>query len=270
MTVTTSVPYRSFSQWSDYTGCSWYYYLRRIHRDENGDRLVPVPAAWFPHGVGYHSGAEFLEANGRQASDLELERVFNESFEAEVKHLESRVPVDKWYWSGPYAPRQDLKRRKALGLAQLYKYRDHANAHGKKLWRGDNDAPGTELELTSSIGGVDVRVVIDLVQIAERQVIEIVDHKTGSRPGKDLQLATAAVALEQECGVKATSGHFYMAREGKETNPVMFSDWPASRVGDTYSELEQNIQAERFEPNPSKDQCTMCSLAKYCDFAVYK
>ena len=127
-----------------------------------------------------------------------------------------------------------------------------------------------ELEIKERLGDVEVLVVIDQIALNNRNRLEIIDVKTGRRPGEDFQLATGAALVEERFGVKPESGRFWMARTGKPTPPVAMLDWPKARVADVYSGLDQNIRAERFDPKPDPKECPMCPVAKHCEFARYE
>lgn len=259
----------SYSRASDYNKCNYYYYLKREYRDDEGRRLVPAPAAWLPNGIGVHAAIEAYEKSGRTMPAEVMTRVFTQAWDKSVAELMLETPVEDWYWSGPYAPIADLNRRFKLGTEQTLRYRQFTKGRSEKVWLTPEGQPGVELKLRVPMDGFDLVVVIDDVLVNARNRIEVRDHKTGRNPGDPLQLATAATCLKLDMDVDVESGHFWMARTGKTTEPVAMLDWPASRVEDAYGDVLNGIATQSFDPNPSPDNCGMCDMAKYCDFAQY-
>lgn len=237
-------------------------------RDDEGNRLVPSPAAWLPQGIAVHEVVEAIEKSGRTLDGEARRQVYDAAWSKSVKELTTAAPLHEWYWSGPYDPTSDLSRRYQMGLQQIDAYLKWTTDQ-RKPWITPKGEMAIELELRPKLGDVEVMVVIDQALINNRNRVEIIDVKTGRRPGEALQLATGAAAIETEFGVKPESGRFWMARTGKATTPVSMLDWPVSRVTEVYAELDDNIRSERFDPTPSPENCNMCPVAKYCGFAQY-
>ena len=265
--TTTEKPHRSVSQYNSYYRCPYSYYLGRIAKKWQR------PAAWLPQGSAVHEAVEKWEKSGRQMSVEEAQRAFAESYERHVDRYcndgDNATPnFEYWSRSGPYGGEADLERRFLIGMEQVEKYIRWATSHPEEVvWINEDGTPGIELEFDIDLYGVRVRGFIDQVLPNDCGSEVIVrDLKTGNKPGDDFQLGVYKVALEEQYGVFAPTGDYWMARTGKPTYPYDLSDWTRERVSAAFAELEENIRAERFEPDPEPSKCRFCDVAASCEF----
>ena len=93
-------------------------------------------------------------------------------------------------------------------------------------------------------------------------------HNTGAKPGDAFQLATYAEAMHIMHGAEAIGGDYFMGKTGKPTKLIPISEIDREEVHAKFAKLEDNIRAERFDPKPSKQVCTMCSVRTSCEYAV--
>lgn len=258
--VTDGPVHRSVSQYNQYEKCPLAYKLERI------DKVWSRPAAWLPQGSAVHEAAEMWERSGRSMTLEEAQDVFRESYEREVsKYTENTPNFDYWFASGPYKGEADIERRYGIGLGQVEKYIDWYTAHPDEvIWVSPDGTPGIELGFDIDLDGVLVRGFIDAVIEHEGKVI-VRDNKTGNSPGDDFQLGVYSVALAETYDIEPPmEGDYWMGRSGKPTIPYKIGEWTRERVTEAFHELEENIQAERFDPKPEPSKCNFCSVALSC------
>lgn len=250
--------HRSPSQLNEYERCPYSYYLsRRL-------RVWKRPAAWLAHGTAVHSAIEAWERSGRVMTPEEVVQRFTDDYRAQiVEELRDTPNPKSWFSSGPYGGLKDIPRRADVGkdhvrnlLAYYDKYPDQVP---DVMPNGDL---GVELAFEVMFGKTKVVGYIDLVMGWEPY-----DYKTGTTPGGDEQLATYAGVLKQSFDIPFSNGFYFMARTGKPTKPYDLTGWSLERLEDVYTELDENIKAERFDPNPSPDVCSRCPVSTSCEFA---
>jgi len=265
--------FRSVSQLKQYRQCGYQYWLARFAKDEDGQRIWQRPAAWFPQGTGVHEAVDWWEKTGRTGSLEEMQLVYTEAFDRAVSEYTEQAPnFDEWFGSGwRYPAVKDLPRRFDIGLEQVEKYfRYYTEKHPDEvLYRTHDGQPFVEVGFELQLGEVWVRGYIDQVYWdPEGRVWRVRDVKTGKNPGDETQLAVYAVVVNEEYGTAIDSGDYWMARTGKPTLVYDLRAWPKSRIIDEFAELEEGVRAERFEPNPSKENCMFCPVQAACDYAA--
>ncbi|AIK69104.1 Cas4 exonuclease [Mycobacterium phage Trike] len=261
--------HRSVSQLKQYERCPYSYYLARIKR------AWQRPAAWTAQGSAVHEAIEAWERSGRTMSLEEMSAVFRKSYDKYINESCADTPnFDWWFASGPYRGKRDISRREDIGQDQCEKYINWAESHPDEvIWIAPDGTPGIELAFDIDLDGVPVRGYIDAIVEVEVAPgvweLRVRDHKTGNQPGDDFQLAVYAIALSLMYGIEPPkTGDYWMGRAGKPTYPFDLSDWPYERVAEKFRELEENLAAERFDPDPDPDKCKFCDVAHACDFAV--
>lgn len=251
----------SVSQYNQFKRCSYSWYLaRRLNAWQR-------PAAWLPQGTAVHEAAEMYEKSGRSMTLEQAQDVFRESYSREVgKYAEITPNFDYWARSGPYAGEADLERRFNLGLEQVGKYLEWYEKHPEEvIWISEDGTPGIELGFDIDLDGVLIRGFIDAVVWNDGE-ITVRDNKTGNKPGDEFQLAVYGVALSEQFGAHAPTGDYWMGRTGKPTKPYDLSGWTRDRVRSEFLQLQENIEAERFEPDPEPSKCLFCDVSNACEF----
>lgn len=282
---------RSVSQLNSYEKCPMAYKLERI------DKAWKRPAAWFAQGLAVHAGAEHWEKSGRTMTLEEVQAIYTEEFDKEInKALETARNPNFWFRSGRYGAVQDIPRRYDIGLEQVEKYinwyQDHPEetpwvtpASYDPLCMGKTEhvsdcqcqlpQRAIELKFDVDLDGVQVIGFIDAaMEVPDpdregRSMIIVRDNKTGTSPGDDFQLGVYGVALTLMYGIEPPRfGDYWMGRTGKPTHPYKISEWTVEAVTEKFHELEENLQAERFDPKPSPKACGFCSVSLSCDFSM--
>lgn len=91
-------------------------------------------------------------------------------------------------------------------------------------------------------------------------------HNTGAKPGDAFQLATYAEAIRIMFDITPEMGDFFMGKTGKPTKTIPITPELRQEVHTEFARLDKMIKAEEFEPKPSKNTCTMCSVRTSCEF----
>lgn len=278
---------RSVSQFNQYAKCPKSYKLARI------DNVWQRPAAWLPQGTAFHAVLEAVEKGLHEGRDVTLEKalaLFDREYAKDINALTAITPNFEWWSaSGPYRGREDVERRWAIGREQIEKFFSWRFDKGQTIWITPDHKPAVELNFDMILGedpscpvhvhglkdddcecGHRVRVVgfIDVVVEVGGELL-IRDYKTGNTPGDDFQLGVYALAIRKKYGVEVWSGDYYMAgkkgKPGKPTAPYDLSEWTEEAVTARFAELEENIQAGRFDPDPEPSKCAFCDVSYSCE-----
>lgn len=251
----------SVSQLKQYERCGYAYKLARI------DRVWQRPAAWLPQGSAVHEAGEAWEKSGRTMTLEEAQAVYTESYDNHVNSYCDVTPNFEWWFrSGPYGGEADIERRYELGLKQVERMLNWYDKHPDEVvWIAPDGTPGIELGFDIDLDGVLVRGFIDLVMTTEHGP-HVRDNKTGNNPGDDFQLAAYAIALGEQYGLDVEVGDYWMGRTGKPTQPYDLTDWTREAVRDKFLELQDNVSAGKFDPDPEPNRCTFCDVSYSCEF----
>lgn len=250
--------YRSVSQAQAYTKCPYAYYLARIAKVQSR------PAAWLPQGTAFHEMAEKLDLSEEAVTLDQAKAWFGDAYDAQVGRYGAQVPnLWAWFPSGPYKGPEDIERRYGIGMGQVESYYRYREAHPDERPVQINGNLAVELEFKVMFGDVEVRGFIDQV-LSDR----VRDLKTGKKPGNDFQLATYAKAVQVQYDYEVGIGDYWMAQKGKPTAPYDLSEWTLEALTEEYGKVDEGIRAERFDPNPSEDNCTFCDVRAHCEFKM--
>lgn len=258
----------SVSQLKQYERCPHSYYLSRI------EKVWQRPAAWLPQGSAVHEAGEAWEKSGRTMSLEEAQAVYTESYDNHVNTYCDVTPnFDWWFRSGPYGGEADIERRYEIGKGQVAKMFQWYEKHPDEVvWIAPDGTPGIELGFDIDLDGVLVRGFIDLVMRLYNDVdgtdyVVVRDNKTGNNPGDDFQLGVYGIAIAEKYGiVRPAVGDYWMGRTGKPTKPYDLTDWTREAVRDKFLELQDNVNAGKFDPDPDPDRCRFCDVSYSCEF----
>ena len=100
---------------------------------------------------------------------------------------------------------------------------------------------------------------------------ELIDYKTGKAKSEadlreDVQLSLYQMGARESWRLE-TSAQSYMYVLTGEKVPVEHSEEELSRVRDTVGEIAEGIQAQDFEPRPSREICSFCDYRIICPAA---
>lgn len=276
------VDYRSYSQLSKYKQCPQRYYLS--YRKRAWSR----PAAWLPQGTAFHAAAEAWERSGRTLTLEQTQDVFRDEYAKEVTESADVTPnLEYWFSSGPYKAGEesvrrgkvytsDIERRYQIGLEQVAGFIEYYLSRPNETpWTTPDGTIALELPFEVDLGGVVVRGYIDKVESIVhpdgRTEIRVRDYKTGKEPGDELQLATYAVALNDQYGTAITTGDYWMAQHGGPTKKVyQLTEWTKERLIEEYGKVDELIRSESFDPAPEYDKCGRCDVETSCPFSALR
>jgi putative RecB family exonuclease len=196
----------------------------------------------------------------------EAQDVFRESYSTHINEMAEITPeFNSWFASGPYRGEADIERRFLIGLQHTATYIEYYENHPQEVvWINSDGTPGIELEFDIVLDDVLVRGFIDTI-IRSGEDLIVRDIKTGNRPGDQFQLATYAVAVNEQYGVQPTHLDYMMTKTGTTVSHSI-DGWDKSRVSGMFRELEDNIQAGNFPPKPSKANCLFCDTSESCEY----
>ncbi|WNN95924.1 Casa4 exonuclease [Mycobacterium phage Ciao] len=256
---------RSVSQLSQFDKCPFSWKLARH------ERVWKRPAAWLQQGTGVHAVAEKYMLSKLAGSPLTREECY-EIFKAEyadgINEATEETPnLGWWFASGPYRGADDIERRWGIGLQQVDKTLDWIDNHQSlEVWHTPDGTPGIELAIEFELDGIEIRGYIDAVLVLDGEV-QVVDWKSGAKPGDDFQLAVYALALKQLYGVEITRGVYFMAKTGKPTYPYDLTDWTREKISARFHDMERKLEAGDFTPKPGAS-CARCDVALSCEYSM--
>lgn len=256
---------RSVSQLSQFDKCPFSWKLARH------ERVWRRPAAWLQQGTGVHAVAEKYMLSKLAGSPLTREECY-EIFKAEyadgINEATEETPnLGWWFASGPYRGADDIERRWGIGLQQVDKTLDWIDNHQSlEVWYTPDGTPGIELAIEFELDGIEIRGYIDAVLVLDGEV-QVVDWKSGAKPGDDFQLAVYALALKQLYGVEITRGVYFMAKTGKPTYPYDLTDWTREKISARFHDMERKLEAGDFTPKPGAS-CARCDVALSCEYSM--
>lgn len=124
-------------------------------------------------------------------------------------------------------------------------------------------SPGIEVDLYADVAGRPFKGFIDRVFLTPEGQVVIVDIKTGTLPLGQLQLATYAVALERQHGLRAEWGAYWHPVSGISYLKDLTkhdADW----IDSQYEMAWNGIEAEVFMPNVGSACTSFCGVRKFC------
>ncbi len=265
----TEKVWRSWSQLNEYNECGYRYYLKRIAKDDNGEKVWQRPAAWTTQGTAVHIAAEFWEKSNRLASTEEVIGVYTEAYWDDINsRLEETPNPNEWFASGPYKGWVDIQRRYAIGLDQIQSYVDfYQNDAPTDIPIRINGSMAIEIPVEGFIGSVPVRGVIDSIMETD-EGLRVRDIKTGKRVGNPLQLKIYQELIVQNFSLEIRFGDFWSGQTGITTPVMDLDNLDLVHLTNDFERLEEGINQERFEPKPSPSNCGMCDVQHACPFAA--
>lgn len=273
----------------EYGGCPKRYELERVQK------VWQRPAAWGPMGTGVHKAAEEFEKSGRTMQLPSMMRVFEETYAEEINLLGEETPNwSEWFDSNQADGAADVERRYGLGKAQVARYRAYylVDAPDEVIWIDKDGNPAIEKEFNTEWEGIRVTGFIDQVVTVKPPFprtasgakskspsllathaklprrVRPRDIKTGTRPGKPIQLGIYKEALcdeQPDLRPQLDGGDFWMGRNGRPGRVVPLPS--RDEVVDAVVRADYGIKTADFTANPG-DNCTMCSVKTSCPFAV--
>lgn len=143
-----------------------------------------------------------------------------------------------------------------------------------KQWREDNPAwrlaimpdgqPGVEVSVEAPMAGIPFKGYIDRVFLVDGFDIAVVDLKMGAAPSGKLQLGTYRVALQNQYGIDAAWGGYWMGKDGKFAGGLQhLGQYDREYVEHQYTMARRGIEGGVFLPNVTS-MCKGCPVRDYC------
>jgi putative RecB family exonuclease len=263
---------RSYSQLTSFAECSYRYYLTRR-------RKVPTQqAVWFPAGTAFHKATERLDRDmfagdtglvrtGRQ----KLGHIWSDEFDRAVEDAREKEPdVSKWRTAGrPTADKpngEDVDWWRTAGLNMVLGYADWwATNPPWRVWALPDGQPALETPLRMSFDGTIVVAYVDqILESTSDGRLLVVDKKTGRvKPYPPLQLATYSVELEAVFAQPFGWGSYFMARDGKLTEPEPLSHWSKEMLTEMFTRMDRAESQGLYLPNLGR-HCSGCLVRQWC------
>jgi len=138
-----------------------------------------------------------------------------------------------------------------------------------KIWVTPEGVPAIELALIPTVAGVPVKMIIDRVFEVNGQLV-IVDLKTSQKiPDSTLQLGFYKLGIEQQFGVQANWGNYYMSRDSGTSSMIDLSGYTYDKMEYLVQHFDKARKAGVFLPNTNNCQYR-CGLTAHCQFSTKK
>jgi putative RecB family exonuclease len=253
----------SHSQMQQYEDCPYQWWLQREARDDQGQRLRPMTAAWFHHGTAVHEVAEYGFKHGW---NFDVRAAFYTVYDRLIAEYRRRNPYQsEWLRGGRKGRDEDIAQRRELGADQAVRLAEWAPNQPWSIWRLPTGVAALEVGFLLRLGDVMVRGYIDAVWQWNDGSVDVVDWKTGTKtPSTDDQLGLYKLALEELCGAEVRAGRYMMLRDWTAEERDL-SAYTRESLTAKYAAAAAGIEARMFPAQPGG--CFTCTMKKHCDFA---
>jgi len=248
-----------------YSNCPYSFYLQRIARDENGERLKQLTAGWFLHGTAVHAALEAWERSGRTINAVAY---FYAEYDGLIAEQMLTHP-EPWEWlrGGRGKTREaDIAQRRKQGAEQVAKYVAWAPLQPFQVWTLPDGNPALEVPFTVRLGDVEVIGFIDAIwQWLGSDELEPVDYKTGSQPPEDaLQLGLYSLAIQRAFSEDSRHGRYFMLRDWQHEQ-LDLTQYTGEALTEMYATAAAGIQAGEFPAKPGS--CFTCTVKRHCKYS---
>lgn len=244
----------SFSSLSTYSDCSERFYLERV-------ASVPQQQGWWlPAGTALHTATEWLD----EGTYLSAELAWNEAWRQTLARLEEYPTKAGGRATKEFPNKEDKSYWDAKGAEMVDKYltwRDITTTAGWS-WLEIDGKPAIEVPVEARLEGTLVKGYIDRVMVSPEGEVVVMDLKSSQREPQSLQLDVYRYLLQENYGITATHGMYYMFRKGTTTERKelgVSNQWLAHYFGTA----ARGIQAGIFLPNVGM-LCGTCGVREYC------
>jgi hypothetical protein len=256
-------PRLSYSQVLRLSGCSWQWFLERIH----GFRSVPSWA--MVAGTAIHQATEGADRKAIGDPDpgpCEFGDAFDLSITAEEER--SGIPRVGWTVTGRKtreAPNgRDYDWWISEGTRQVRSWTSWASRQPLDLWVDPEGRPGIEVRLETVRGAVGTLGSADRVyEVRGTSDHLVVDLKSGQAPKSPAQLGDYADALSRVHGLPCRWGAFWLGSTGCLTEIADVSPWVGNRIAALYENAARIVTEGSFLPS-ADFRCGYCSVRKHC------
>lgn len=263
MSEEEDTPRLSPSRLQTYAGCSYAYYLEKVHRAPQRQ------AVWFIQGTAVHTGIEEYEKSFRTLTVDEALDHFEASWHEELEKARELEPDDDmWMVGGKRKLSTDIQKRYDMGIEQVTGYIEHFPPDGDL--RPAEIIPGQPaIEVGFELDFGEFRVIgrMDAVMEDQNELWFPIDWKTGSKlPVDPYQLGTYGLALKELTGENAPWAAYWDCRNN-ELVTVDITPFTEDVVRGWYKQFHEGRKNEIYLPNPG-DGCFTCPVKPSCVFAA--
>ena len=252
--VETSMPtHISFSSMNDWLDCGHRYYLSRM------TETTSEPQWMFVGGSIVHSATETYDRFGG-----DLDEVWNSEWTKELDLIvDQGHSIDSIKVNLNRTPYEDVTWWYDNGRKMLDRHVRFTSEN--EVMTLPDGTPAIELDLTTTINGVEVKMFADrLTTSLVSGESSVTDIKTGrANPKVPLQLAFYRYGLKKKYGITVDWGSYWMVRTGKIVNmPLhMFTD---EIIESLVGKFDLARKTGVFVPN--LNACTYCSFKPSCEY----
>ncbi len=225
--------------------------------------------------------ADLAELNGVVWEDQLAEAPsFQEEFDKEIaeakaasKEIKASGKQQKTVTENGGPHKKDYDWWLHYGPIYVQRWMDWKKAMGWTLAVLPDGRPGVELPFDITLGGIQVRGIIDRVYIDEDGWVTVFDLKSGEIPSGSLQLLTYVAGLKEIYGINAQFACFWSPRKTDEAEDgtrigglspiVSVSKWNLARLDSMYAQAVRGIEAGVFLPTVT-NMCVGCGVRDYC------
>jgi putative RecB family exonuclease len=253
----------SHSQIDTIFSCGEKYRLQKVCN-------APQKPAWyFVAGSAFHQATEAYD-RGYYAADRDLEKnivyLWEEEFAKERDLARVEEPDESLWGMGGRAPNKEgaafFEKNGPTWVANYRKWR-HEHPELQVLELNDG-SQAIETSYTVSIAGRLVKGALDRVFVDTNTGTPLlVDLKAGKKPQSNIQLGEYAVALNLLLDLTVDYGAYYLAREGRLTEPVPLNTFTLKNYEDMVTGAELLRSNKIFVARPSSF-CSSCSVNRFC------
>lgn len=262
------------SQLTDYVDCGLAYRLERVEK-----AVSEIPAWWTVGGNAFHRGVEEYErARVLAGNDPEpigwepndaAKRYRSLLSEEIAKQVAAYPDVKVSTWRSANQGKEGAAWWEDKGPEMLAQYVIKAKDRPERVLEL-GDVLALELDFTTELGGIPVRMIVDQVLWhPARQLVIVRDLKTGSRmPGDPVQLQAYADGIRHAFGLPANAagivGRYWDARKATDVGERDLTHPDA--IAATAARFVEFDRAERlgiYTARPS-NFCVSCSARSVC------
>lgn len=263
MTQTAGPPaHTSYSSIDTWQQCGMKYKLTRI------DGWKEDPAWWSVGGSAVHTATEWSDLGIHD--ELSVDQLWTVALQNETDRQVMFTGTDPLEWRSSRGQDGDWWRANGAGMVQAWRdWRESTGWHILDFPSADPDVealPGVELPINTTIGGILVKGYIDRVFVTPAGEVVIVDLKTGARkPASPLQLGFYRAGVEQQYGVTADLGAYWMARKkpGEQADIVGLGRYTVEHIAGFTAGFKAAREANIYTPHVTSF-CGSCGVAAGC------
>ncbi|ONK10336.1 PD-(D/E)XK nuclease family protein [Streptomyces sp. MP131-18] len=272
------IKHLSYSSMSTWQKCGKAYQLGRVRG------IRGTPAWWNIGGNAVHSVLEvwdhlFREHGAPNWGDEALRSAFSGALESEIDWA-AQVEPDQSKWRVKRMSSEGYDWWQTNGPVMCRSYIDwRLRSPSWEIWTTPDGEPAIELDVSGYLPGCDLEIKAFVDRVFEdtvNRVLWIVDFKSGSSMGTDLQFGTYRALIAQKFKAVADLGATFRTRDNRSRRngkaPGLYihnqnlTKWTPEYAGGLFGQMSTAVKGGVFIANTSDDGwCTnVCDLRGHC------